>query len=234
LVSSLQESGYAVPNHRLPPDIIHQLLAAAEPLLLEREHANRGGVRDLFRVLPLATELVEHDVVRRLVEPLLGPRAFAVRGILFDKTAGRNWKVAWHQDVTIAVRERRDVPGFGPWSVKAGVVHVQPPVEVLENLLTVRVHLDDCGPDNGPLRVLPGSHRQGILGPAAIERWRLNEKDVACHVPRGGVLLMRPLLLHASAAATAPGHRRVVHLEFASTDLTGGLEWQERIAVRAS
>src|SRR5206468_7563965 len=130
------------------------------------------------------------------------------------KTPHANWKVAWHQDLSIAVRERLDVAGFGPWSLKNGVVHVQPPREVLESMLTVRLHLDDCGQDNGPLRVVAGSHALGILPPREVQRLVQARPVTTCVVPRGGALLMRPLLLHASSAALRAGHRRVIHLEF--------------------
>jgi ectoine hydroxylase-related dioxygenase (phytanoyl-CoA dioxygenase family) len=148
-----------------------------------------------------------------------------VRGILFDKLPEANWKVPWHQDLSIAVRGRVDVAGFGPWSVKAGVPHVQPPLPLLENMLALRLHLDDCDAANGPLRVIPRSHTGGRLSPTAIRAWRSQQAAVACLVPRGGALLMRPLLLHASSPALRPGHRRVIHLEFAAEGLPGGLQW---------
>jgi ectoine hydroxylase-related dioxygenase (phytanoyl-CoA dioxygenase family) len=188
------------------------------------------AIRNLLDV-PAVQALAASRAVRALVEPLLGPAAFAVRGILFDKTAAANWRVPWHQDLTIAVSERRDVPDFGPWSRKAGVVHVQPPVAVLERMLTVRLHLDACDAVNGPLRVLPGSHRHGCLGRDAVRRWRETAAPLTCEVPRGGALLMRPLLLHASSPATQPDHRRVVHLEFAADPLPGGLEWQRSSSI---
>ncbi len=108
--------------------------------------------------------------VRGLVEPVVGGGAFAVRATLFDKTPEANWKVPWHQDLTIAVAQRIDTPGFTAWSVKDGVYHVQPPSGILEGMLAVRIHLDDCGEDNGPLRVIPGSHRHGRLADDQIER----------------------------------------------------------------
>jgi ectoine hydroxylase-related dioxygenase (phytanoyl-CoA dioxygenase family) len=114
---------------------------------------------------------------------------------------------------------------FGPWSEKAGVLHVQPPRDVLEQMLTVRLHLDDCDAENGPLRVLPGSHRCGKMTPDEINRFRQQTEPVICTCPRGGALLMRPLLLHASSPATSPHHRRVVHIEFAAHALPHGLEW---------
>jgi ectoine hydroxylase-related dioxygenase (phytanoyl-CoA dioxygenase family) len=103
-------------------------------------------------------------------------------------------------------------------------------VEVLRNMLTVRLSLDDCGAENGPLHVLPGSHAAGVLSPSEVARWRRTVTTIACHVPAGGALLMRPLILHASSEAASPGHRRVVHLEYAAVDLPGGLQWHDEPA----
>jgi ectoine hydroxylase-related dioxygenase (phytanoyl-CoA dioxygenase family) len=193
--------------------------------------AGRAGLRNLFRNVPAILELSRHPGVRRVVETVLGLGAFAVRAILFDKTPQANWNVAWHQDLTIAVARREDVAGYGAWSEKEGVVHVQPPASVLEGMLAVRVHLDDCAPQNGPLRVLPGSHRQGRLDRAAIADWQRRASEVPCVVPRGGLVVMRPLLLHASSVAEAASRRRVIHLEFAAAELDPPLEWHERIAI---
>ena len=188
----------------------------------------RGGVyaiRNLLESLPAARELARSPAVRALVEPVLGGGCFPVRGVLFDKTPAAPWKVAWHQDLTIAVRERVEVAGFGPWSVKAGVPHVQPPARVLEGVLAVRLHVDDCDESNGPLQVLPGSHLSGRLTAEEITRRRAEAPPVTCLVARGGAVLMRPLLLHSSPAPREPRRRRVVHLEFAAAPLPCGLEW---------
>jgi phytanoyl-CoA dioxygenase PhyH len=184
-----------------------------------------GGQRNLLDV-PEIQALANMRPLVRVVEPLVGPTPFAVRAILFDKTATANWKVAWHQDLTIAVRERLDAAGFGPWSTKAGVVHVQPPTEFLDEMLAIRLHLDACGPDNGPLRVLPGSHRAGKIPEDQISRRRVQHTEEVCAVPQGGAILMRPLLLHASSPAGVPTHRRVVHIEYASRPLPEGLRWR--------
>lgn len=188
----------------------------------------RGSVyalRNLLEDMPAVAALADAPEVRALVAPVLGPDCFPVRGILFDKTPEANWNVVWHQDLSIAVRERREVDGFGPWSEKAGVIHVQPLARVLERMLTVRLHLDDCDETNGPLLVLPGSHRNGRLTAPEIQRQRALTPGVACPVPSGGALLMRPLLLHASSASQSPRHRRVIHLEYAAEPLPGGLQW---------
>jgi ectoine hydroxylase-related dioxygenase (phytanoyl-CoA dioxygenase family) len=128
-------------------------------------------------------------------------------------------------DLIIPVREKRETPGFSGWSVKDGVPHVHPPAEILAGMLTVRLHLDECGADNGPLRVIPGSHRHGKLSAEEIRRLRGETDPVVCSVAAGGALLMKPLLLHASSPAVVPGHRRVLHLEYARDPLPEGQVW---------
>lgn len=221
----INSSGFAVIPDVLPEWEVHVLLAAIEAAGGEAGWAGKGGVRHLLDRVPRVRELAESTRIRGLVEPVLGEQAFAARGILFDKTARANWKVPWHQDLTIAVQERIEVAGFGPWTVKDGVPHVQPPTKILENMLAVRIHLDACGEENGPVRVIPGTHARGRLSAAQIQSIQEAEAGVSCRVGQGGVLLMRPLLLHASSSAMAPGHRRVIHLEFAACSLPGGLHW---------
>ncbi len=186
----------------------------------------RHGMRNLLEI-PEIRILANAVEIRQLAEGVLSADAKPVRGILFDKTPDANWKVAWHQDLSIAVKRRVEVPGFGPWSIKAGVQHVQPPVEVLEQMVTVRLHLDDCDESNGPLRVLAGSHAAGVLSDDQIATWRRTTAPMSCLCPAGGAILMRPLLLHASSSATSPRHRRVIHIEYAAGDLPDGLEWFE-------
>ena len=202
------------------------LTALCEALAPAAAQAERGGMRDLFAFGEIRA-LATGPALRSLAVSVLGSEAVAVRAILFDKTPQANWKVAWHQDVTIAVRSRHEVPGFGPWSTKSGIPHVQAPNDVLTGMLAIRLHLDDCGPANGPLRVLPGTHRLGKLPPRDLEQMPTRAAEVMCTARRGDVLVMRPLLVHASSAATSPAHRRVVHLEFAAGPLPGGLEWHE-------
>jgi Phytanoyl-CoA dioxygenase (PhyH) len=187
------------------------------------------GVRDLLWRAPAICELARSPAVLGLAQATLGPGAFVVRGLYFDKTLGTNWNLPWHQDQTIAVKARRAVSGFGPWTVKAGIPHAHAPSELLGRMVTIRVHLDDCGLANGPMRVLPGSHASGKLDAAAITRWAVQsgERAVDCIVPAGGAVVMRPLILHSSAAGTSPGHRRVIHLEYAAERLPDGLEWYE-------
>lgn len=157
--------------------------------------------------------------IRSLVTELIGPKVRPVRGIFFDKTPDANWPVAWHQDLTLALAERHEVDGWTGWSIKAGVVHVQPPPQVLERMVTLRIHLDDCDANNGALKVLPGTHKLGRIPATKIQELRSMINEQVCVAPVGSALAMKPLLLHASSAAAKPRHRRVVHVEFAPADL---------------
>ena len=211
-------------------DALVEAIGRAGPLdAVLRRQEDVYGMRDLLRAIPEVRRLAGSPALLDLVESVLGPGAFAVRGLLFDKTTAANWSVPWHQDLTIAVRSRVAAPGFGPWNVKGGIPHVRPPVGVLEGMLTLRVHLDDCELGQGPLRVLPGSHRGGRLGAEATRDWLEREPAVPCLVPKGGVVMMRPLLLHASSAATEPRRRRVIHLEYAIEPLPDGVDWFEAV-----
>jgi hypothetical protein len=168
--------------------------------------------------------LASHPAVRALltrpeVSALFSMPLHLVRAILFDKVPGANWPVPWHQDLSVVVKERVDLPGWGPWSVKAGLVHVQPPAPFLERMLALRLHLDPCPVDNGALKVLPGTHTQGRLTAEVIQTLRESVPETLCPAATGDALLMRPLLLHASAPALQPTHRRVLHLELAPPDL---------------
>lgn len=227
----LERDGYAIVPDAVAPGVVAELVEAVEGLEPGGTAIDRGGrvyaMRDLLRAVPAVRRLADSEALRRLVGPVLGPGAFAVRGLLFDKTPEANWLVPWHQDLTIAVRERVEATGFGPWTVKGGVPHVRPPIDVLGRMLTVRVHLDASDAARGPLRVVPGSHASGRLDAGATRDWLDRVPAVPCLVPSGGALLMRPLLLHASSPADEPGHRRVVHLEYAADPLPGGVEWFE-------
>lgn len=230
-----ERDGYAILPEVATPDQVAALLEAtrgyaegAHDGRLDRRGEVYGG-RDLLWRVPEAARLARSPALASIAGAVLGPGAFAVRGLFFDKTPTVNWNLPWHQDLTIAVRERRDAPGFGPWTLKAGIPHAQAPAGLLSRMVTIRLHLDDCGPTNGPMRVLPGSHVDGRLSPAALAAWTARACTHAsdCLVPAGGVVVMRPLLLHASASGTGPGHRRVIHLEYAAEALPAGLEWHQ-------
>jgi ectoine hydroxylase-related dioxygenase (phytanoyl-CoA dioxygenase family) len=223
----LAVGGFAVIPAAMPSNVVTRLLLLFEPdpNAMGGDANGRYAMRNVAELIPEVREVADGFAVRSLIDPIMGREAFLVRSLFFDKTARANWKVAWHQDRSIAVQQRTEVAGFGPWSVKAGVAHVEPPVAILEAMLTMRLHLDDCDESNGPLRVIPGSHLRGRLTARQIRDEIAERPQVSCPVAAGGALLMRPLLLHASSPARAPRHRRVVHLEFACSRLPKGLRW---------
>lgn len=225
---ALREDGFTIVEQLIDDGDVRALIESLA--IASQSDARRAGHgrRNLFEI-EAVRRLACDAAIRGLVASIVGhDDAFAVRAILFDKSPGANWFVGWHQDRAIAVAERHDVAGFGPWSVKAGVPHVEPPTNVLERMVTVRVALDAADEDNGGLRVLPGSHRLGVLSPQ-----QLHDLDASAavtpDVPRGGALLMRPLLLHASSQARQATHRRVIHLEFAAESLPSPLDWHDRV-----
>lgn len=230
-IHQIEQDGYAVLENSIDSDTLELLEKELQHVEIDHLASQRAGkafgLRNLMTAAPLTRDLANSPSLRSIVEPVLGVTARVVRAIYFDKHKDANWKVAWHQDLTIAVREQRDVEGFRAWSVKAGITHVQPPVAVLEQMLTLRVHMDDANETNGALRVLPGTHRYGRLEPHQIQHFKQQQELVTCSVARGGILAMRPLLLHSSLPSLNPSHRRVLHFEYASTDLPAGLEWFE-------
>lgn len=188
----------------------------------------RGGVRDVMDSIPELRKVADHPSVRLIVDKVLGPDAFVVRSTLFDKTAEANWKIPWHQDLTIAVEERRDADGYWPWSIKNGIQHVQPPTHVLDRMVTIRIHLDPCPSFNGAVRVMPGTHLLGRVNQNSVEEYVDEQSAVICSAEVGEALLMRPLLFHASSAAQTPEHRRILHFDFATGELDNGLQWRSR------
>ncbi|HIE00037.1 MAG TPA: phytanoyl-CoA dioxygenase [Thiotrichaceae bacterium] len=230
-LNKINHDGFAIVPDMISNNILNDILNALNQVPSGNATRVRQGslyaVRDLLNQVPSLSSLARHLSLRALIEPILGKGAKVVRAIFFDKTSHANWIVPWHQDLTITVQKQCDITGFGPWSKKAGILHVQPPTSVLENMLTLRIHLDDCMVENGALSVIPGSHRRGRMSHIQIQALRQVTPEVLCPVSKGGVMLMRPLLLHASSASLNPSHRRVLHFEYSASQLPGELEWCE-------
>lgn len=224
-MTEVEERGFAVVPNLLNATEVRNLI---EELTAADITATRSrGVRNLASRVWAVADLAASRGPRSLAESVLGPGPRLVRSILFDKVPDANWAIRWHQDKTIAVERRLEVRGYGPWSTKEDVTSVQPPARILEDMVSIRIHLDDCGPDNGALQVIPGSHRRGKLSGAKADEWIATHPATTCAVGAGGALVMKPLLLHASPASLRPSHRRVVHLDYAVGDLDGGLQWSE-------
>jgi hypothetical protein len=215
--------GYLTLAGAIEQSWLRHFQADADQLLTHS--ANRGGARGALSQSPQLRSLGETGACAAIAQALLGPSTRLVRLTIFDKTPEANWKVPWHQDLTIAVRQRHDVPNFGPWTEKAGVPHVQPPLDILQHMLAIRAHLDDTPAHNGALRVLPGSHRHGRLSTHQLQTLKAQTAEHCCEMPAGGLLAMSPLLAHASSAATNPSRRRVLHYEYAAIDLPDPLDW---------
>ena len=221
LVDAFDRDGFAlVPSFADASTVTRLSVAIADHPALSAS----GCIRDALSIPAIRAWASELETLS-LASAVLGASAQVVRALVFDKTPNANWPVAWHQDLTIAVAARRDAAGYGPWSEKAGVSHVQPPAAVLERIATVRLHLDPCPAENGALRVLPGTHRNGKLDRGSTAACLDSCDPVVCEADAGDVLLMRPLLLHASSPSRTPAHRRVVHVEYAAGEPGGGLRW---------
>ena len=222
---SIATAGWAVTE----PILDAASIAELRDCVSTHARTGRGGARNLLDDLRIAT-LAASPICRQLADAILGNTCFAVRALFFDKTPDANWKVIWHQDLTVAAQERIELPGYGPWTDKGGVPHVQPPIDILEHMLVIRLHLDPCQEDNGPVRVLDGTHRFGRLTPRAIDELRAQRAESVCLAEEGAILAFRPLLLHASSPATRPAHRRVIHIEYAARPLAAPLTWHREVA----
>ena len=205
-------------------------LPASDVALLEvicvgifAQNSRKFGIRNVVLDSPHLRGLVDH-LMLPIAQRHLHSSAFLVRSTLFDKPSQANWAVPWHQDVTIEVAEKWEIEGYGPWSIKEGLLSVQPPASILENMLTLRLHFDDTDESNGALLVEPGSHRLGKL--------RIDEivptNPTVCNCKAGDILLMKPLLFHASNQSVSAKPRRVLHLDFAFESLPSPLKWRRR------
>lgn len=219
--SAFNEQGFA---------IISAALCDQDVSTLEQGFASpdvrrsKAGVRHALKY-PAIAELAQDSRLLDIARRVLGSGAVPFRATLFDKSPYSNWLVVWQQDTALPLRERHETPGWGPWSVKDGVMYAHAPAAALGHVLALRVQLDDSTADNGPLRVLPGTHNMGVLGDDQIHELAERVTSVDCLVPRGGILAMRPLIVHASSKSRSEMPRRVLHIEYAaSVTIDDGLE----------
>jgi ectoine hydroxylase-related dioxygenase (phytanoyl-CoA dioxygenase family) len=179
---------------------------------------SRAGIRHAMKNESVATAARDARMME-IARAILGKEAIPFRATLFDKSPVSNWLVVWHQDTALPLRVRREVAGWGPWSVKDGVNYAHAPASALEQVLALRLHLDDSDADNGPLRVLPGTHGLGVLSDEQLHELSTKVEAEDCLVRRGGVLAMRPLIVHASSKSHSEKPRRVLHIEYASSEI---------------
>jgi ectoine hydroxylase-related dioxygenase (phytanoyl-CoA dioxygenase family) len=211
---TIEENGFDVIPGLFSSDCMDRLLEAVDRLAPRR---SRAGIRHALGLAPVAGIARQTQVIG-LARAVIGPDAFPFRATLFDKSPQSNWLVVWHQDTALPLRERIDVPGWGPWSVKEGIRYAHGPAAALSQVLAVRIHLDDSNIENGPLRVLPRTHRLGVLSDDTLHELSMEIGAVDCVVPKGGVVVIRPLVVHASSKSQVGAPRRVLHIEYAASD----------------
>jgi ectoine hydroxylase-related dioxygenase (phytanoyl-CoA dioxygenase family) len=210
---SIEQHGFAILHEVIAQDEIATLL---ENLVGIAHRRGRAGARHVLHNPEIAA--VANDArLLGIARPILGETAFAFRATFFDKSPNSNWLIPWHQDTALPLREKREVPGWGPWSVKDGVTYAHAPATALAQVLALRLHLDDSTSENGPLRLLPGTHGVGVLSDDEVSRLAGAREGVECVVTEGGVLAMRPLIIHASSKSQSQQPRRVLHIEYAAS-----------------
>jgi ectoine hydroxylase-related dioxygenase (phytanoyl-CoA dioxygenase family) len=195
-----------------------------------RKNTHLFAIRQFFKEIPATVSLIFTDRFINFIRKITGEEYFVVKSVYFDKPPTSNWFVAWHQDLTISVDAKKDIVGFGPWTSKHNQYAVQPYLQILEDNFTIRIHLDDANEENGALKIIPGSHVKGICRPETID---LDRQIICpCPVKKGGIMFMKPLLLHASGRSINNLSRRVIHIEFSRAKLPGGLQWAESLSIR--
>lgn len=222
----LKEQGFAFVDGVYTPAELEAMVAAvaamdgtaAGVMRTEETYAIRQVVKHVPALLPI----VLNERMQELLARHIGADACVCKSIWFDKPPGGNWFVGYHQDISINVARKVEAEGYSRWTSKHGLIGVVPPVDVLERVLTVRIHVDRADALNGALKVKAGTHRFGLLRDA-----QEGAMEVECPMEAGDVMLMRPLLLHASMRSTVPARRRVLHLEFSRDHLADGMAWAE-------
>lgn len=212
------DTGFSITESVFERSEIVRVSQAIETADLPR---TKAGIRHVLRVQAVRA-LAEHRDLVSLAKRFIGEEPIPFRATLFDKSGVSNWLVAWHQDTALPVRQRVDDSTWGPWSTKGGVLHAIAPASALAMVVAVRVHLDDSTHDNGPLRVLPGTHLGGVLTHDDIQGMAAIVSPVACVAAAGSVVAMRPLVVHASSKASDNQPRRVLHIEYATSVHLGG------------
>jgi ectoine hydroxylase-related dioxygenase (phytanoyl-CoA dioxygenase family) len=185
---------------------------------------SRAGIRHLMSDSGVAM-LANDPRLVGIASEILGNHSFPFRATLFDKSPDANWLVTWHQDTALPLRTRKEAPGWGPWSLKEGISYAHAPTHALDQVVALRLHLDASTEQNGPLRVLPGTHKLGVLTDDEVFELAAERPALDCLADPGAVLAMRPLLIHSSSKSHNGAPRRVLHIEYASSISIGdGLE----------
>lgn len=229
--SHILEYGFAVINNVFSQKELEEINHVLQNIDTSKENFRKSedlfAIRQFLKEVPEIKDLIFNENIQKVVKEIFGEKYFVVKSIYFDKPETSNWYVAYHQDLTISVDKKLDLPDFGPWTTKKNQFAVQPPLNILENIYTVRIHLDDTDENNGALKVVPKSHAKGIYRPETID-WTIETEEI-CNVEKGGIMMMKPLTLHGSNRTTNGKKRRVIHIEFSDRELPEVLQWSERM-----
>jgi len=217
------EQGFILESQFISQETITTLI---DEITTSKDLKSLHGIRNAQKKFECIAKLANSEKIMAKARSILGDEPQLVRAIFFDKNSDKNWLVSWHQDKTVSVNKKEHIDGWGPWSLKDNTHHVQPSESVLNNMVTFRIHLDDSNADNGCLKVIPNSHKHGVLTQIEIDSLVKSEVPVECEANAGDMLIMRPLILHASSKAKFPKHRRVIHLEFSSYGLPNDICWK--------
>lgn len=229
--SHILEYGFSIINDVFSADEVEKIISVLNGIDTSRENFRKSedlfAIRQFLKEIPEIKDFIFNNNIQRIIKEIFGEKYFVVKSIYFDKPETSNWYVAYHQDLTISVDKKLELPNFGPWTTKQNQFAVQPPLNILENIYTIRIHLDDTDENNGALKVVPKSHSKGVYRPETID-WTI-EKEKICNVEKGGIMLMKPLTLHGSNRTTNGKKRRVIHIEFSDMELPEVLQWAERM-----
>lgn len=230
--NTIAENGFTIISNVFSEDEIEKISEVIQNIDTSKETFRKSedlfAIRQFLKEIPDVKDLIFNDNLKKIIKEIFGEKYFAVKSIYFDKPEKSNWYVAYHQDLTISVDKKIDLQDFGPWTTKQNQFAVQPPLDILENIFTVRIHLDDTNESNGALKVVPKSHAKGIYRPETID-WNV-ETEIICNVDKGGIMIMKPLILHGSNRTTNGKKRRVIHIEFSDKKLPDVLEWSEKMS----
>jgi len=224
---SYRQNGYLIVSKSLDPipiESFREEFQSHHTQQSTKRGASIYGVRNIPEDFDTVRTLAHSAQYALWLKQLLIADAFPTRGLYFDKLDGANWHLTWHQDLAIAVKKKFDTEGYHGWSMKEGVTHVIPHLPIMENRIAMRFHLYDCGIENFGLNILSGSHRHGKLSRQDLTQWTEDHTAVSYTRNKGDILIMHPLVLHASSPAISPTHRRVIHIEYATLPLDGNLE----------
>ena len=228
--SEIEELGFTIIQNIYSSEKVQEIIDTISKVDTSKDTFRKSSdlfaIRQFLKEVPEVHNLIFNENLKKVISELFGINYFVIKSIYFDKPETSNWYVSYHQDLTISVDKKMELENFKFWTTKQNQFAVQPPIEILENIYTIRIHLDDTDENNGALKVIEKSHLKKIYRPENID-WN-TEKEITCNVNKGGIMIMKPLTLHSSNRTTNNKKRRVIHIEFSDKNLPNGLNWSEK------